>query len=106
MRENTISYQEYREQLSLMADRIVNEQSDADSRPLSESVFSAVDQHKWVMYYSYNTQVLEQSSSEPTEWEHLAGDSANWKELIQAMAFDVLRQDLWAELRDRDDIDA
>jgi len=73
--------------------------------PLSEAVFDSVDSSNIVMYYSYNMDILQNSDNEPQEWKHFVSDNDYYKEVIQAMAFTVFRQDVWDKLHDSQEIE-
>jgi len=102
MSETDISTREkYYNYVSFTVD-CIEEEYDPVSHELNELVWESVDSSKIVLYYSYNMDILQNSDKEPQEWKHLAGETDNHKEIILAMAFDVFRQDVWEETRDRD----
>jgi len=46
---------------------------------------------------------LQHSRNNPEEWKHLVNESTEYHEVIQAMAYDVIKQDVFEELHDRKD---
>lgn len=116
--DNNISFAEYVNEIEDLAEMTLEEseesasvteacsttaESDTDSaeyeQELSEAVFESVDSHQWVIYTHYNLQVLHRSRNGPEEWKHLVADGDSWQEVVQAMAFEAMRNDLWDEIR-------
>lgn len=98
------SYEEYRDYVENAVDALVDEVENYDDYELQEAVFDTVDSNWLIIYYSNNLDVLRFSDNDPMEWRHMVDSNADYREVIQTMAFDVLRQDVWDEI-DRRDID-
>lgn len=96
--ENSIGRREYRESIKTSAEEIASEAE--DEMDVTEMVETTVDADSWIIHYGYNTDVLEVSDNEPEEWKHMISDGTYWKEVIQAMAYDVMRQDLHEAVRE------
>lgn len=102
MSDTDISTREkYYDYVNFTVECIINEYKDYPESEISELVFSHVDNAKIIMYYSYNMDILQNSYNDPEEWKHFVGENENYKEVIQAMAFDVFRQDVWEKLNDK-----
>ena len=69
---------------------------------LVERVWESVDGSEFIIYFSYNIPVLNISTNEPHEWKHLVADGDDYREVLQAMAYKVMEQDVWDEIRERD----
>jgi len=69
---------------------------------LVERVWESVDSSEFIIYFSHNIPVLNVSDKEPDEWKHLVADGDGYREVIQAMAYKVMEQDVWDEIRERD----
>lgn len=46
---------------------------------------------------------LQHSVNSPEEWKHLVDESTSWHDVVQAMAYDVVKQDTFEELHRRKD---
>jgi len=100
MSENSLTRQEYHDRIEMLADSVIEGIEEYDQEP-ADAVFEAVDSSGLVLKTHYFTDVL--SYSEPEEWSHLvADDETNYRQVLQAMAFDAVRTDVWEELHDRD----
>lgn len=93
---------DYQQYINETVEIILGEYEFEDNSELNEIVFETVDGSQLIIYTDYNLTVLENSYNEPEEWKHLVDESDSYREVIQAMAFDVFRQDLWEEIRNRD----
>jgi len=101
MSETDISTRaKYYERVNFTVDCIEN-QYDPETDELSELVFESVNNANIIMYFVYNTHILQKSDNEPSDWKHLVEKDSHWKEVIQAMAFDVFTEDIWEELYNR-----
>jgi len=69
---------------------------------LVERVWESVDSSELIIYFSHNIHVLDVSDNEPHEWKHLVTGRDDYRKVIQAMAYNVMEQDIWDELRGRD----
>lgn len=82
---------------------VIEERLEADNgEDIANLVWQEVDSSQYIIYYSNNLLILEISENEPEEWKHLVGDTDSWRDVIQAMAYKVLEQDIWDEIHDRD----
>lgn len=95
------SWKDYQQYVEEMADCCENELEGDDIQDTYHYLDMQVDSDRMIMYYSNNMKVLQYSNNEPSEWKHLVSESDYWKDVIQAMAYDVMRMDLYEELRDR-----
>tara|TARA_R110000744_G_C19248907_1_gene550041 strand:+ start:470 stop:829 length:360 start_codon:yes stop_codon:yes gene_type:complete len=66
----SITYREYRDEISDLAEDLYKEAmeehpEDEDDRNeyIRETVYQIVDNHKWIVYYGYNNSVLDHSPS-------------------------------------------
>lgn len=101
--EDIESYRDYRQYVEQAVDYLLESfEEDADEGDLSELVFEAADSDRIIMFYSNNLKVLDHSENEPEEWKHMVGEDEGYRRVLQIMAFDVFRQDLWEELDRRD----
>ena len=96
-------YAEYRDVIETMADAIEHaiEEYPEDYDDLSELVFEEVDSSQYIIYTHHNLDVLKHADTQPDEWKHLVEDGAGYQEVLQAMAFEAMRYDLYDELNDR-----
>jgi len=88
---------EYDQHVTDMAQFALNRVDEYDQE-LADAVFEEVDSSQYVIYTSYHTDVLDHSDEGPQEWKHFVSDGDSWREVLQAMAFDALRSDVWAEV--------
>lgn len=95
---DNISRAEYQSGIEQIVDIIEDEAETEDD--INELVFDSVDSHQWIIYTSYHLDVLRHSDG-PEEWKHLVGDGDDWRDVIQAMAFDAMRTDVWEEIGTR-----
>ena len=95
----TTEYSEYRDSIKMICDVIENRVEEQNH--ISALVSQEVDNSQWIIYYSKNLDVLQLSSNEPEEFKHLIADDSSWREVIQAMAYRVMEQDVYDELRER-----
>ena len=97
--------EEYYNHIEVAVDSIEEERKgvpEESLRPLSEEIWQSVDSSKYIIYYDYNIHVLRFSNNEPHDWKHLIADDDSWRDIIQAMAYRVMEQDLWDEVQNRD----
>lgn len=98
--DNRTEYQKYYDAVETCVDVIENRLEEGGE--LSELVWQELDSSEYIMYYSKNMVVLQESTNDPGEWKHLVSDSDSWQDVIQALAYSTMEQDLWDEIRDRD----
>jgi len=96
------STEEYYDEIKFLVDCIQEEYNEYPESELSELVFETVDSSQMVIYNTYHLDILQYSRNEPQEWKHLVSENDGYKAVIQAMAFDVLRIDVWEEVNVRD----
>lgn len=97
-----MTYGDYREEIEFIADMIEERHSeDPVAFEESEAVHEEVDSHQWIIYTAYHLDILQHSDEEPQEWKHLVADGDSWRDVIQALAFDAMRNDVWEDLDDR-----
>lgn len=94
--------QEYYESVNFAVDEIEERLSEDPDAEISELVWQEIDSSEYIMYYSKNLKVLNHSTSEPGEWKHLVADDDGYREVLQAMAYKTMEQDIWDEIRERD----
>lgn len=99
------STEEYFRRIEMMADS-VEEGVDTFDQNVADAVWEEVDASRMVIYTHECLAVLHYAQTQPEEWRHLAGDSDEWEKIIQAMAFDIIRNDLWEEVHRRNLDDA
>lgn len=89
-----ITQNEYRKTVKTLAQEAleISQESDID---LSEAIWELVDSHSWVIYYSNNLGVLENSQMGPGEFHHLIDDSMSYRKVIQVLAYSALENDVW-----------
>lgn len=78
---------------------VMEEEYDLENDNLTELVFHEANNSHIIIYTSYNLDILQNSNREPEKWDQT--EDTGWSEVIQSMAFDVFRLDLWEELRNR-----
>ena len=93
---------DYYDEVEFLVDCIVEEYEEYPEQELTGIVVETIDSSQMVIYNTYHLDILQYSRNEPEEWKHLVGENDGYKAVIQAMAFDVLRIDVWEELNDRD----
>lgn len=93
--------QSYYDHIELMCD-IIEDRVEEGDYDLPDLVWQEVDNSQYVIYNSKNLDALQISQSDPDEFNHLISDGDSWREVIQVMAYKVVEQDVWNELRDRD----
>jgi len=92
----------YYQHVEVCVDVIQDVLRDDPGAEISELVWEQVDSSEYIIYYDKNLKVLRYSTNEPGEWKHLVSDSDSWREVIQALAYATMEQDLWEEVRNRD----
>lgn len=98
----TSDREEYYESIEMAADVIEQRLEDDPAAEAIDLVWREVDSSEWIIYYDKNMTVLQVSDNEPNEWKHLVSDTDNYREVLQAMAYKTMEQDLYDELRERD----
>ena len=103
MNETDISSKEkYYEHVNFLVDCIEKEHNEYLENDLHGIVFETVDSSEIMIYNGYHMDILQNSNNDPQEWKHLVNESDHWEKVISAMAFDVLRSDIWEEINNRD----
>lgn len=103
---NDITYREYRNEIESIAENVldIEEQYPDDYSDISEIIWEEVDSHQWVIYNSYNLDVLKHADNEPEEWKHLVSDDDDWRKVLSVMAYKAMENDVWEEVnRQKDD---
>ena len=54
-----------------------------------------------MIYNGYELDILENSHNEPEEWKHMVSECDYWREVLNAMAFTVFRQDIYEKLKEK-----
>lgn len=103
-------YESYRDTIATHAIDAFPERYDgvtySASDALSEVVFEVADE--WLAYdanVSDAMMILQESPNDPDEWEPFAEGKDDWEEIVKAIAFTVIRQDLYDELEERGYLD-
>lgn len=99
---NIESYRDYRERITTMADVIEDRLDEDPDAEVAELVWEEVDSSRIAIYTHEGLQALRHSDEGPQEWKHLVEDGASWQKVVQALAFDAARNDLWDELNRRE----
>jgi len=100
MSQTDISTKEkYYEYVNYIVD-VMEEEYDLENEDLTELVFREVDSAHIILYSNYHMDILHNSMKGAERWNRRR--DAEWRDVIQSMAFDILRQDIWQELRNRD----
>jgi len=103
MSDNDISYRDYRNEVERTAEIILDkfEEYDDDYSDISEVIFEQVDSHQWIIYHSYNLDVLRHSDEGPQEWSiYVEDDETNPWKVLNAMAYTAFRADVTAKVND------
>ena len=96
--------EEYRDSLRLTAVEDAKERMDRgydEHNAITEAVFTAADE--WIAFdadVEDYLAVLIESSNEPGDVQPYVQDTGDWREMIQGIAFTVVRQDVWDTLED------
>lgn len=98
MSERNLTLDEYRNSVEIMAEEAIIAEEEYD-QAIQDAVFQEVDSAHCIIYYSYNTDVLDHAKNEPEEWNIHVTEDSSWKEVIQAMAFSALRMDVYEEVQ-------
>jgi len=94
--------EEYFEHVEFCVDVIEERLEEDPQAEISELIWEELDSSQYLIYYGYNLHVLNHSNNEPGEWKHLVSDSDGFREVIHALAYATMEQDLWEEVRNRD----
>lgn len=73
-----------------------------DENDRQELLFEETDHTVWQMDADDALSALRYSHVEPNEWKHLVGEDSHYTEVLQAMIFDAMRQDIYEELHKLD----
>lgn len=106
MSENDMTAAEYRDEIDNLANILIDEAIDYSpyeidqtlfEEDLIEDVWETADGHQWMIYYSYHMDVLRHAEADPDEWQNYVDlrESPSYRDVIQAMAFDVFQADLY-----------
>ncbi|UBF22787.1 hypothetical protein M1M38_gp094 [Halorubrum tailed virus 27] len=112
MSENDMTAAEYSEEIDSMAAIILDETieyadaeigSDSFEEELDREIWETADSHSWMIYTGYHMDVLRHADNEPTEWYNFVdlGETPGYRDVIQAMAFDVFYADLYGATFDK-----
>ena len=96
------SYVKYVDSVQIIADIIQDRLDEDPNMDIYEAVHENVDSSRWIIYHHKTIKVLEHSDNDPDEWEHYVSDMSDWRSVIQAMAFDCMRNDIYDELSRRE----
>lgn len=104
MSNNDISWEEYREEINSMADEVERtmEEYPEDYDDEYELIWELIDSHQWVIYSGYHYDVLKHNQAGLGEWEHYVEGYDTITDILQALAFCALREDLYDELFHRE----
>jgi hypothetical protein len=106
MSDDNMTAAEYRTEIKNCAEIAIGEtiqyfdhsiDSDAFEEELDREVWETADGHQWMIYTGYHMDVLRHADHEPEEWENYVNlrESPSYRDVIQAMAFDVFYRDLY-----------
>ncbi len=101
-KENIRNMADYYMYISEIVDSIEEEYGNYPETEMYNLVESHVDNNQMIIYNGYHTTILDNSRNEPEEWKHMVGEDSSYHEVLQAMAYDVMKQDVWEEINDRD----
>lgn len=94
--------QKYRQAVKTHAEAILEEHPDTTTRTrdIDEAIWETTDSAQHIIYTNKNIKVLEHGENNPDGhlWKQTK-DNADWKKIIQQMAFEVMEADI------RDEID-
>lgn len=91
----------YGERISAMVGGIAEEASDFPESDFQQIVNQTIDSSRLVTQKSEALFALESSDHRPEEWKHLVSEGDTHGQVITAMAYDVVRQDVWIEIKER-----
>lgn len=94
MSNDKISREEYRDTVKYDAEAILEECEEYDNVNLQEQINVTVENHQWLIYNGYQTDILDASDTEPFDWKHRIDDDSSYYDVLRAMAYSVLRQDI------------
>lgn len=97
-----ISELEYRQEIDELAQQIVSDMQEypEDYNDLSEIVWEICDSHQWVIYTSYNLDVLKHCENEPNEFTHMIDDSMGYREILNILAYQAMESDVYFKARE------
>lgn len=93
--------EKYHNAVNTIADEIEESCEVEDVAYPSEYVHEFVDGSEWTHKTDKALTTLQTSQNGPQEWKHLVADGDSWQEVITAMAYDAMRNDVSEELQDR-----
>lgn len=93
MTNDNITREEYNESITTNAEAILEEYEEWDS-DLQEDIVLTAENHEWIIYSGYQTDILDASDTEPFDWKHRIDDDSSYRDVLRAMAYSVLRQDI------------
>lgn len=100
--DNKTDRQEYRESIEMGADVIEEEIEPEDHQDVHEMIHATVDNSKYVIYTSMHLKALEHCENDPKEFNYMISNDDSYSEILQTLAYCAVRNDVMAELRDRD----
>lgn len=97
-----ITETEYRNEVEALAEDAVRslEEYPDTYADISEVVWELVDGHEWIIHYSYNLDVLKNSIEGPTDHATYTEGKGYWRDVIQAMAYRAMENDVYFEAQD------
>lgn len=102
----TMQKSEYEDRIEEYAIRVEALVMDDDVElTLAECVFEAADNSDLLQNVDTAFDVLKTSSTNPDEWEPYVRNESDYREVIQAMAFAVIKRDIWNKIDRRSVVD-
>jgi len=105
MTDEITTQSEYSDKIAFHADCIAEEHTNQDDIPYQIGMTVDYDMTELHAHYNDAIQTLQLSDKQPREYVLESIDTTNYQEILQLLAYDVLRQDLYAEVRDNTDLE-
>ena len=105
MTDEITTKDEYQNKIAFHADCIAEEDTNQDDIPYQIGLTVDYDMTELHAHYEDAIKTLELSNMEPREYVLESIDTTNYQEILQLLAYDVLRQDLYAEVRDNTELE-
>jgi len=90
----------YRDDVQSIAEDIVREHGLKDDS-WHDAISESVDGSSWIIYYSHNEEVLDNTDNEPDNKEVacMVKENGNWRDFRQVAAYMAMERDVWEACR-------
>lgn len=99
--QDTLTHQDYRDRIELLAEIVLDEHGARDDYPLPEVIFDVLDGDQYTIYSKYYYPVLYYSEHDAEAFDHFGvPEGDDWDDLLQRAVFEAMRADVRSKVAD------